>query len=842
MRHTLIAALLVATTACGALATSSELPSYYAEGTFNLTSPSALTTAVGGYYNPAVYPMMPGTELEFYFSDPKTDAISGLNRWGAFTGLNNLGFGFIHERGFDAVGNLTSVTDYRLALAGGTRAHALGVSVGWQSGNKTAFNRTTIMQVGVVERFGRHVSLGLNGTFSTEVSDQSGLFDLAVRPLGDERFTVFGDLEYPRGYSFKNSPWSAGAMLEVPSGVKIVGRYFENESFSLALAYTFGGGINTGKLRGSAQPYWNESSNHAATNWGVRVGYAERNGVLTSLTESNNYVAMELRGPVRHTRFKYFDRGMTLSHILASLEGARTDPRVAGVALNLSGVKISNGSAWEIREKLAQLQRDGKHVVVFIDNAGMATYHLASVADRVVMDPQGMFMLPGYAMGRTYLNRLAEKLGVGVEEWRFKDYKSAMEGLVRRDMSPEDREQRQALVDEYYATFRSEAASSRRVEESTVDEWVDDMVIVMPLDAVEQGMVDELALWDDIGRVVAEFEGDGKRFIKADDTARYAYPAVEWGEPDRIAVVYAIGGTEMDSGMNARRVQKTIRALKRNRTVKAIVLRVNSPGGDAMASNVVAEAIRDCQKVKPVIVSQADVAASGGYWVSMYADEIIAQPTTITGSIGVIAGWVWDDGLSDKLGVDTDHVKAGAHADLFVNMRFPFLPLGIPYRQVTDDEREQALAQMEKMYNGFVAKVAEGRGMTVDQVAEIAKGRVWTGAQGLENGLIDRIGGLNTAIEVARDKAGLEKDDYVQVVEYGSTRGLFNPDFLKPLPLTFKWFGGGPEQAPSTDVSPAAFLLNYEMFYLQQLSRFNGRPQCLIPPEYLPQTAGEEMP
>jgi len=842
MRHTLIAALLVATTACGASATTSELPSYYAEGTFNLTSPSALTTAVGGYYNPAVYPMMPGTELEFYFSDSQNPAISGLERWGAFTGLKNLGFGFMHDRGLDAAGNLTSVTDYRLALAGGTRAHSAGISVGWQSGNKTAFSRTTIMQVGVVERFGRHVSLGLNGTFSTEVSDQSGLFDLAVRPMGDERLTVFGDLEYPKGYSFKNSPWSAGAMLEIPSGVKLVGRYFENESFSLALAYTFGGGPNTGKLRGSAQPYWNASSNHATTNWGVRLGYAERNGVLTSLTEKRNYVSMDLRGPVRHTRFKYFDRGMTLSHILASLEGVRTDDRVAGVVLNLSGARISNGSAWEIREKLAQLQREGKHVVIFVDQAGMAQYHVASVADRIVMDPQGMFMLPGYALSRTYLNHLAEKLGVGVEEWRFKDYKSAMEGLVRRDMSPEDREQRQALVDEYYATFRSEVSSSRRVEESTVDEWIDDMVIVMALDAVEEGMVDELALWEDIGRVVAELEGKGKSFIKPGETARYAYPAVEWGEPDRIAVVYAIGGTEMDSGMNARRVQKTIRALKRNRTVKAIVLRVNSPGGDAMASNVVAEAIRDCQKVKPVIVSQADVAASGGYWVSMYADEIIAQPTTITGSIGVIAGWVWDDGLSDKLGVDTDHVKAGAHADLFVNMRFPFLPIGIPYRKITDEERDRALSEMEKMYNGFIAKVADGRGMTEAEVAEIAKGRVWTGAQGLENGLIDRIGGLNTAIDVAREKAGLEKDDYIQVVEYGSTRGLFNPDFFKPMPLLFQWFGGGVEETVSSDVDPAAFLYDYETFYLQQLSRYRGRPLCVLPPEYVPHTAGEDMP
>lgn len=833
MRHTLLAALVVAATACAAHATKSEIPSYYQGGTYNLTSPTAFTEAVGGYYNPAVYPMMPGTELEMYFSDVQDSNISGLNRWGAFTGLNNLGFGFIHQRGFDAAGNPTSATDYRLALAGGTRNHAVGVGVGWQSGNKTAFDLTTVMQVGVVERYGRHVSVGLSGIFSTEVSDQSGLFDVAVRPFGDQRLTVFGDLEYPKGYSLKDSPWSAGAMLEIPSGVKLVGRYFEDESFSFGLAYTFGGGINMGKARGSAQPYWNDNSDHATTNWGFRLGYAERNRVLTSFVADRNYVSMELRGPVRHTRWRFFDQTRTLSEIIAALDGVRTDPRIAGVALNLSGTWMSNGSAWEIREKLAELRREGKHVVVFVDQAGMAQYHLASVADKVVMDPEGMFLLPGYALGRNYVNRLAEKLGIGVEEWRFKDYKSAMEMLVRRDMSPADREQRQALVDEYYNTFRSEVASSRGVEETTVDEWIDELVIIGADDAKESGLVDELAVWEDVQKVVTDLEGERKDFIKPDESARYAFPSVMWGEPDRVAVVYAIGGTQMDSGMNCRQVQKTIRRLKRDRTVKAVVLRVNSPGGDALASNVVAEAIRDCQKVKPVIISQADVAASGGYWVSMYGDEIVAQPTTITGSIGVIAGWIWDDGFGEKMGIDTDHVQAGKHADLFVNTRFPFIPLGIPYRQVTDEERDHALKEIEKFYDGFVAKVASGRGMTPAEVEKIAKGRVWTGAQGLENGLVDRIGGLETAIAVARDKAGLTKDDYVQVVEYGRTRGLFNPDFLSPLPLSFRWFGGGDaDEADAND--PAAFLHDYEMFYLQQLARFNGRPQCLLPPEYLP--------
>ena len=829
-------AIVFLASASGVMAAGfSEIPSYYTNLSFNLTSPTAYTTAVGGYANPAVYSIMPGSELETYFANPNDAPISGLTRWGLFTGLKNLGFGFQHERTPNDDGSGTySVTDYRLALSGGTRGSSFGVSVGWSSGNTDELSRTTVMQVGVVQRFSRWVSLGMAGIFSTEVSDQAGLFDLAYRPMGDDRLTVFGDLEYPKGYSLKDSPWSVGAMLEVPSGVKLIGRYYDSEVFSVALAYTFGGPVGGGGLRGSAQPFWNDGGSYRGTNWGVRVGYAERNSLMDNITRDSQYLQMRIKGPVRHTRFRYFDDSMTLASILASLEGARTDSRVAGVALNLSGMRISRGNAWEVREKLAQLQREGKHVVIYIDQGGMTQYHLASVADRVVMDPEGIYLLAGYAMSRTYITNLAEKLGIGIEEFRFKDYKSAMESFVRHEMSPEDREQRQALVDEYYHTMRSEVAASRGVEESTVDRWINDITIISPQTALDEGMVDKLGRWADVREIIRELEGDRKGMIGARSLAKFAYPSKTWGERPQVAVVYAIGECAMDTGIRARQLEKIFDRLARDRQVKAVVFRVNSPGGSPLASDVVAGAMRRCKKYKPIIVSQGDVAASGGYWISTPGEEILAQPTTITGSIGVIGGWVWDDGISEKIGLESDFVKAGEHADAFVSVRFPWLPMGIPYRRLDDNERKRVLAEMEAMYNRFVASVADARGMTPAATEEIAKGRVWTGVQGLDNGLIDRIGGLEAAVKLAMEKAGLEAEDDVEVVQL-STRGLFDLSMLRPDVPIFAHFGFG-GKGEETGVEDAAFLLDYDMFYLQQISANNGRPRCILAPEYMPKT------
>ena len=818
------------------------IPSYYQQLDFNLTSPTAYTTAVGSFANPAVNKMMPGSELEYHWSADTNDVVPGLDKWGLFWSMRGLSFGAVHERfpKTDGPGGW-SVTDYRVALAGGSRSQTVGVSLGWSRGDTEELGRGTVVQVGVVERYNKWASLGMAGTFSTERSDQTGLFDVALRPLrGDNRFTMFADLELPRGVALENAPWSIGALAEPVRGFKLIGRYFENEGFAVSFAYTLNDVTNLGVVRASASPSWNKDHRHVRTNYSVRVGYSERNGVGERILRDKRYLAMNLKGRVLYSRYKYFDKGPTFYRVLQNLEMARKDKTIAGVAINLSGTRLSRGKAWEIRRKLEQLQQDGKTVVAYIDLASMTEYHLASVADRIVMNPEGLMLLPGYVMGRTFIANLLDKMGLGFDELRFFKYKSAAEGYARHEMSEADREQRQALVDEYYDEMRNVVSASRGVTGEDFDHWINELTLISPGAAVEHGLVDELGQWSDVKQVVSDLEQHDVKYTRPRMLADRLYKSQRWGEPPHIAVVYAIGACAMDSGINARRLERAFGRLTSDEKTKAVVFRVDSPGGMGMASDIVSQALKKCAKKKPVIVTQGDVAASGGYWLSVYGDEILAQPTTITGSIGVIAGWVWDQGLGEKIGLEGDFVKAGDHADLFFGLRMPLLGIPVPHRGLTSEERDRAEANMLSIYDGFVEKVAAGRKMSKDAVEKLAQGRVWTGTAGVENGLIDRIGGLDDAIVLARAMAGIGEAEEVKLVEYG-TKGQFNFGGLRSLaqPFPFRFWGGRSDAAHEEPIAEIELLEQYEMLYLKQILKNNGRAMCILPPDFLPQLVSD---
>jgi protease-4 len=640
-------------------------------------------------------------------------------------------------------------------------------------------------------------------------------------------------------------------MLEVPAGLKIVGRWFEGDDygedgFSIGLAYTMGPHFQQGVVRGSVAPRFDHNDDHAYTNWGVRVGYPERSDLLKPLAEDRGYYQMSLKGAVPYSTFRYFDNRTPLAKVLQGIDDAREDYRVAGVAINLSGARLSRGTAWEIRERLAELRATGKHVVVFVDEFGMSTYYVASIADHIVMDPEAYALLPGYAMGRTYLANMVEKIGLGIEEWRFLKYKSAMEGLVRHEMSEGDREQRQALVDQFYATFRDDVAAGRNVGTETVDRWLNDVVVFTPQQAVEEKLVDELGRWEEVQAAARKLEGKKQPFVDGKALANEWYPSKMWGQRPEVAVVYAVGPCAMDTGIQARKLEKVLRALRNDRDTKAIVVRVDSPGGSPVAADVVANQMRRCMEKKPVVVSQGDVAASGGYWLSMCSHQIYSQPTTITASIGVISGWVWDKGVGEKLGMEGDFVEAGEHADLFFSIRPPFLPVPIPHRQVTKEERDRAMTAMKSMYSSFVGGVAKHRSMSNERVEELAQGRVWTGVEAKQNGLVDRIGGLHDAIQLARELAGIGPKEEAEVVEYGS-RGWFRLPIEAPS-LATPWsaiaavttFGGFQALAArellagdDEDAVEDPAFANYDLMYLQELIRNNGRVLCMLPPDFM---------
>lgn len=802
-------------------AVDQAIPSYYDQLRYNLTSPGARSTSIGGYANPAFYGMLPGGETWFSWTDEDS-----LTNWGLFLGGPHIGFGVVRSDIPMGLGETAGVNDYRFALSAGTKNATFGLGYGWSGGDEDRVGRSNLVQVGAAQRMGRYVSVGVVGNFATEKSFQSGLFDLAVRPLGDQKVTVFADLELPKGVGLSDAPWSAGAMLDLGPGLQLIGRYFEDDSYAFSIGYSFD------VLSVFGSPRFSADDERTQTVWQGRLGFPQRNIFTETITEDRAYLAMNLKGSVTYRTFRYFDTERhALMKVLTDLEHAKNDPKIRGVALNLSGASMSTGKAWEIRQKLSEIRAAGKHVVVFIDNIGMTEYYLASAADRVVMDPVGMVVLPGYLMGRTYVAGTLEKLGLGFDEWRFLKYKSAAETFSRMSMSDADREQRYAIVEDVYETVRAGITDSRNKSIATFDQWVNETSLFTPQQALEEGIVDTLGRWEDVKDVIARLEGQKKSYVGAEYLAGNRYPSLLWGEDPKIAVVYALGECAMDEGIHARRLQKVFQALTKADGVEAVVFRVDSPGGDGMASDVVAEALRKCAEKKPVIVSQGDVAGSGGYWISMYGTKIYALPTTITGSIGVIGGWMYDKGLGEKLGQAADHVKVGDRADLGFGYRLLLMGPMIPQRNLTDDERERIMKEMRGFYDQFVEKVATGRGMPSDEVYKIAEGHVFSGMRGQEIGLVDEIGGLYAAIGAARRAAGIEDDERVEIIElpeaplFSLTELLGAPRLPFGAALMEKVFGEGGGAAEDEIPDP-------EWTYLRAVVKSPGRPLHMVPPEY----------
>jgi len=487
-------------------------------------------------------------------------------------------------------------------------------------------------------------------------------------------------------------------------------------------------------------------------------------------------------GGVSYQRYKFFDDSKTLIELLEQIETARNDKSVSGIALNTSGMRINREMLWELREKLKEFKSTGKKVVIYLDRCGMDELHFASVADKIVLDPLGSIDMKGYILGRQYFKGTLEKLGVGFNEIRHFKYKSAAETFANDRMSEADREQRQAIVDAWYEQAVEDISEGRRLSTTSFKKMIDDVVFVTPKEAITYGLVDTLARWDAIKEIIEEIEGKEKGLVNPSSLAEYKLPKDNyWGKKPQIAVIYAIGVCAMDAGIKARTLVKYVEKAVSDDNVKAIVLRVDSPGGDALASDYIAEALRKAKGKKPVIISQGFVAASGGYWLSMYGDTIVSSPISITGSIGVIGSFFFNKSFKEDLGVSTDFVKRGEHADLGYGMLLPLIGLRLPDRDFTEEEMVKVEAVIKTLYKDFVDKVADGREKEFDEIEKIAQGRVWTGRDAVKNGLVDLLGGLSTAITLAETEAGLSKEKY-DIVQYPEMPwfnfGSFLPNFL----------------------------------------------------------------
>ncbi len=774
-------------------------PSYYTQNEFGMTSPGAMKYGLYGYNNPAILATLNQTDILFSWTD-ETGNWNDLNHWGLFTAIPNLSFAVINQKDFG-----TSVTDYKLSAAAGNNSLSFGLGYGWSGGDVSLFHHSTLLTLGTLYRPNRYLSMGLIGNFP-DLRKNEGIIDLALRPFGDEKISFFGDYEFKENRDPLEIKWSAGAAIEAYPGFRLTARYFNTKMFNMGVELSFG------NISFSSHANYDKNGNHEYNVYGIRFGGYDRNPFM-NLFPKHKYVEMNLLGPVKYQRFKFFDNSNTLKSIITEIDAAKNDKSVAGIAINTSGMTANKEIVWELREKLKQFRASGKHIVIFIDNTGIVKYDLASVADKIIMDPEGLLTLEGFIYGKNYYKGILEKLGIGYHEWRYFKYKSAMEVFSRYRMSKPDSAQLQRLVDVDYKVAEQDICSGRNIIPKKFNDLVNNQTAFLAGDAVKAGLVDAIGRWDKVKEIVKELERKHESFVSPNSLAKFNLPNDNyWGEKPKIAVIYAIGVCAMDEGINARSLVKDVQAVTNDDNVKALVLRVDSPGGDGMASDIIAEAIKKCTKKKPVIVSQGYVAASGGYWLSMYGNKIVAAPNTITGSIGVIGGWFYNKGLDSKLGVTTDYVKKGEHADLGFGFRLPFVGISLPDRDLSPEEQGKVESLLKTMYKGFVSKVAHGRNQTISYIDSIGQGRVWSGEDGLKVGLVDTLGGLSTAIRLAAGKAGLNGKEY-RVVEYPKP-GWFNFNIFIP-----KLFG---------------LNLNIEDSYIKNIKyRFqnNGRPIPMLPLE-----------
>ena len=459
-----------------------------------------------------------------------------------------------------------------------------------------------------------------------------------------------------------------------------------------------------------------------------------------------------------------------LLKVLQSIEKAKSDERVKGLYLNFTGMGgITTGALEELRAAIVDFKQSGKFVVAYNEGYSQGTMYLASVADKIYLHPEGGFSWAGMAQTSIFFKGALDKLGLNAEAIRptVCKYKSAVEPYIRKEMSKENKAQMQTMVDDIWGVLVGAIAESRSLDAKKLMQLADKLEVTQPEDALKHGLVDALIYEDEMDAKFAEYGvekgADGEYNIVSLGEYMALAPATLNITAPAVGIVYAEGqifdGAGEDDNIYSANMVETIRKARKDKNIKSVVLRVNSPGGSALASDVIWREVELLRKEKPVIVSMGSYAASGGYYISSGADAIVADKMTLTGSIGVFGMLLEGENMLKKnLGITTDVVKTGRSADFGSNI------MGVGVRKITDLERNTLLRSVDKVYETFTSKVSNGRNLPMEKVLDIAQGRVWSGARAVELGLADANGGLREAIAVAVDKAGIAENYQVKEV------------------------------------------------------------------------------
>lgn len=447
---------------------------------------------------------------------------------------------------------------------------------------------------------------------------------------------------------------------------------------------------------------------------------------------------------------------ISLQQITSAIETAKNSPEIKGIYIEAGALAASPAALQEIRNALTDFKESGKFIAAYADNYTQGTYYLCSVADHVMLNPQGNIAWTGMNAETMFYKDLLDKLGIEMQIFKVGTYKSAVEPFTTTQMSEANREQTKAYLQSIWTQIVNGISESRNIPADSLNAYADNLLAyASPETFTDNNMVDTLIYRNDAILYVNNLYNSKQQIFKPVTPSEIA--AINSLEIPKslptIAVYYAEGGiddseSDLEFGIHAPLVCKDLRSLAEDDNVKAVVLRVNSPGGSAYGSEQIWHEIMNLKAHKPVIVSMGGYAASGGYYISCAADSIIAEPTTITGSIGIFGMIPNIQGLTNKIGIHVDGVSTNQHAG------------GVSLFRPLDAPNKAAMQQMiERGYALFVKRCAEGRQMSEQDIRNIAEGRVWTGEMAVKNGLVDSLGDLNTAIDIAAQKAGLDNYD-----------------------------------------------------------------------------------
>ncbi len=528
--------------------------------------------------------------------------------------------------------------------------------------------------------------------------------------------------------------------------------------------------------------------------FGLLVAAAALSEPRSAAVTTGSYLVFDLRMNITEAPAQFDDSAFTAAlsgsdlpgqfqHrlVVRALHEAAADDRIDGLVIKGSftpaGFGTSFASLQEIRRALVAVKAAGKPIKAYLEYADLRDYYIASVADEVSMDPNGAILAPGLASQPTFYAGAFEKYGVGIQTARAGKFKSAIEPYVRKDLSPENREQLQRILDDLWVEMRDEIARARTIEPADLQDLIDAGDAFLADDVAAHGLVDRLIYFDEFLEEMKEATGrlDSSRPFKQVSLRAYvgqiskvaagveAAPAAEGKESGRVAVVFAEGvivdGEGRFDQVGGARFARAIRQLRQDDDVKALVLRVNSPGGSASASDQILRELTLAAESMPVVVSMGGYAASGGYWISARADRVFAEPATITGSIGVYGLLANIQELGGDFGITWDSVKTGTFADAMTLAR-----------PKTEPEMQLFQRAITATYDDFLDLVSEGRKLDRAAVEDLAQGRVWSGLAAKELGLVDALGGLGDAIAAAAEMAELGAD--VKLEEFPQKREL----------------------------------------------------------------------